>query len=129
MGFKNGAYATVWDIQPRSPKVTVLRISTSKKPHGSDEYVQDFSGFCSCVGETAATAAKGLKVGERIKLGDVETTTSYIKEKDITYTNFAVYSFERVEKTGDSKGQGNDFTNEPEVEGVDDGEVGDGIPW
>ena len=129
MGFKNGAYATVWDIQPKSPKVTVLRLSTSKKPRGEEEYVQDFSGFCSCVGETVATAAKGLKVGDRIKLGEVETTTTYVKEKNVTYTNYAIYSFDKVEPNNNHAGNDKDFANEPEVAGIDEGEEGDGIPW
>lgn len=97
MGFRTGAYAKIWEVQPRTPSVTTLRVSTSKKPKGSDEYVQDFSGFVSCVGSTAAEAAKGLKAGDVIKLGDVDVTTTYVKEKQKEYTNFACFSFEKVE--------------------------------
>lgn len=126
MGFRNGAYATVWDIQPKSPKITVLRLSTSKKPRGSDEYVTDFSGFCACLGETVATAAKGLKVGDKIKLGEVETTSTYNKQTKENYVNYSIFSFERAE-SNQAKPQGN--VDEPEVPGIDDGEVGEEFPW
>lgn len=99
MGFRTGAYAKVWEVHPKTPNVTTLRVSTSKKPKGSDEYVQDFSGFISCLGATAAAAACGLNAGDTIKLGDVEVTTTYVKEKQKEYTNFACFSFEKVEKT------------------------------
>lgn len=126
MGFRNGAYATVWDIKPKSDKVTQIRISVSRKPKGSEEYVQDFSGFCSCLGETVASAAKALQVRDRIKLGDVEVCTTYVKEKDITYTNYNIYSFEKVENN--NSGNAVDYSD-PEIMDVDDVDETEGIPF
>lgn len=123
MGFRTGAYAKVWDIRERTPNITALRISTSKKPRGSDEYVQDFSGYVSCMGETAARAALGLKVGDRIKLGDVEVQTTYVKEKDTTYTNFNVYSFEKAVPVENSPGD--DFNPVDVPNGLED----EGLPF
>lgn len=124
MGFRNGAYATIWEVQPKTPNVTVLRITTSKKPKGQDNYVTDFSGFCSCLGQTSAEAAKGLQRGDRIKLGEVETLTTYIKEKDKTYTNFNIYSFERV-ASGTQQSKQDVYEGVTEVEGDED----EGIPF
>lgn len=45
MGFRDNAYATVWDVQPMSEAMTKARISTSRKNQKTDEYEQDFSGF------------------------------------------------------------------------------------
>ena len=68
----------------------------------------------NCGGKKAAC----LKEGERIKLGDVDVTTKYDKEKKVTYTNFKMFSFE-VE--GDeSSSQTTD--HQPTV---DDGEIDD----
>jgi hypothetical protein len=123
MGFRSGAYAKVWEVNPKTPNVTQLRISISRKPKGSDEYVQDFSGYCGVVGATPATAAKGLTAGDRIKLGDVDVTKTYVKETKKEYTNFTIYSFEKVAEGNkkpsveDQIAVADDFTG-PEDEGI-----------
>lgn len=58
------------------------------------EYETDFSGFVSFLGSAAARKAAGLKERDRIRLGDVDVNNRYDKEKQITYTNFNVFSFE-----------------------------------
>ena len=60
----------------------------------TEEYVEDFSGFVAFVGTAAAKKAASLKEKDRIKLGDVEVTTKYNKEKERLYTNFKCYNFE-----------------------------------
>ena len=94
MGFKTGAYARVWEVSPESDTRTKLRISTSKKNKQTGEYEQDYSGFVMVVGTAAAARALKLKRGDKIRLGDVEVTTRYVKERNTTYTNFTVYTFE-----------------------------------
>ena len=127
MGFRTGAYAKVWDIKPRTPKATALRISTSRKPHGSDQYVQDFGGYVTCLGENAAKAALALKAGDKIKLGDVEVQTTYVKEKDTTYTNFNVFSFEKVSDVQPTPSPTDDPYNPATV--VPDGLEDEGLPF
>ncbi len=94
MGFRTGAYAKVWEVTPMSDTSTKVRMSISRKNKQSGEYEQDFSGFVLAIGTAAAKKAAGLKEGNRIKLGDVDVTTKYDKEKKITYTNFKMFSFE-----------------------------------
>ena len=94
MGVRPGAYATVWEVTPRTQGITSARISTSRKNKQTDSYEQDFGGYVSFVGSIIAQKALSLKPKDRIKIGDCEVTNSYDKEKKITYTNINIYSFE-----------------------------------
>lgn len=118
MGFRTGAYAKVWEVTPMSDTSTKVRMSISRKNKQSGEYEQDFSGFVLAIGTAAAKKAAGLKEGNRIKLGDVDVTTKYDKEKKITYTNFKMFSFELDGE------ESRDSSTEPQPT-VDEGEIDD----
>lgn len=113
MGFRNGSYCTVWTVESKTDAITKARISISKKNKNTGEYVTDFSGFVSFVGSITAQKALKLNEGSRIKLGDVEVTNKYDKEKQVTYTNFAVFSFDELEDNNKS-------TSQPDNENVND---------
>lgn len=121
MGFRTGAYAKIWKVEPFSDTSTKLRISISRKNKQSGEYEQDFSGFVSAIGTAAAKKAACLKEGDKIKLGDVDVTTTYNKDKNITYTNYKIFSFEV--DNGDNPAPKSSNT-EPQP-AVDSGEVDD----
>lgn len=93
MGFRNGAYATIWEVKAGKGNYSDVRLSISKKNKQTDQYETDFSGFVRFIG-TAHQNVGSLKEKDRIKIGDCEVTNSYDKEKKVTYTNFAVFSFE-----------------------------------
>lgn len=118
MGFRTGAYAKVWEVTPMSDTSTKVRMSISRKNKQSGEYEQDFSGFVLAIGTAAAKKAAGLKEGNRIKLGDVDVTTKYDKEKKVTYTNFKMFSFELDGE------EPRDGSTEPQPT-VDEGEIDD----
>lgn len=118
MGFRTGAYAKVWEVTPMSDTSTKVRMSISRKNKQSGEYEQDFSGFVLAIGTAAAKKAAGLKEGNRIKLGDVDVTTKYDKEKKVTYTNFKMFSFELDGE------EHRDSSTEPQPT-VDEGEIDD----
>lgn len=120
MGFRNGAYAKVWKVEPFSDTSVKLRISISRKNKQTGEYEQDFSGFVSAIGTAAAKKAACLKEGDTIKLGDVDVTTKYNKEKDVTYTNYKIFSFDVEGGTAAAK----PASTEPQPS-VDSGEVED----
>ena len=120
MGFRTGAYAKIWKVEPFSDTSTKLRISISRKNKQSGEYEQDFSGFVNAIGTAAAKKAACLKEGDKIKLGDVDVTTTYNKDKNITYTNYKVFSFD-LEESSESAPKA---TTEPQPS-VDSGEVDD----
>lgn len=92
MGFRNGAYATVWETKPGNGNWTDVRLSISRK-NRDGEYETDFSGFVRFIGD-AHTGAAYLGEKSRIKIGECDVTNRYDKEKKVTYTNFAVFSFE-----------------------------------
>ena len=121
MGFRKDAYATVWSVEVKSDTMTRGRISINRKNKQSGEYEQDFSGFVDFVGTAAAHSAASLKERDRIKLGDVDVTNKYDKEKNVTYTNFKIFSFELM-NGGNSGAKANTTSPQPNV---DDGEVDD----
>ena len=112
MGFRKDTYAKVWEIEAISDTRTKIRLSTSRKNKQTQQYEQDFSGFVSFVGSAVAKKAANLKEGALIKLGDVDVTTYYDKEKQKSYTNFSCFSFELRD----------DSVTNSESKSVDDGE-------
>lgn len=122
MGFRTGAYAKIWEVSPFSDTSVKLRLSISRKNKQTGEYEQDFSGFVNAIGTAAAKKAACLKEGDTIKLGDVDVTTKYDKEKKVTYTNYKIFSFEV--DNGTSVSEPKTASNEPQPE-VDGGDADD----
>jgi hypothetical protein len=118
MGFRTGAFTKLWSIEPVRDTITKARVSISKKNKNTGEYESEFDGFIAFVGTAAASKAAKLKEGDRIKLGDVDVTRKYDKEKQKEYINFNVFSFEMA----DSKTSSSPPTVE-RTESVDSGEV------
>ena len=98
-----------------------LRISISRKNKQSGGYERDFSGFVNAIGTAAAKKAACLKEGDTIKLGDVDVTTKYDKQKEVTYTNYKIFSFE---VDGGNAPAAKSSNTEPQPS-VDSGEVDD----
>lgn len=113
MGFREGAYAHVWEVNQRTPRITSVRISISKKNKETGAYDTDFSGFVSVVGSEPAARALELKEGMNIKLGSVDVTNSYNKETRKSYTNFVVFDFEVQESKGGGTGSGGTKSAKP----------------
>lgn len=102
MSFRNGAYATIWAVEPKE-KYTNVRLSTSRK-NRDGTYDQDFGGYVSFIGD-AHTAASGLKEKDRIKILECSATSRYDKAKNTTYHNYQVYSFEPAESRSQQAAQ------------------------
>ena len=98
MGFRQGAYATVWEVESVTDTMTKARISVSRKNKDTERYEQDFGGFVIFSGTAAAAKAKKLKMMDRIKLGDVDVTNRYVKDKGREYTDFKVFSFDIMDR-------------------------------
>lgn len=118
MGFRSGTFAKVWEVEPMGDTKTKLRISTSFKNKQTDQYEQDYSGYVICYGTAVARQAAALQQGDRIKLGDVDVTTRYDKDKKITYTNFKMFSFEQPD--GNSSNGSSNSPESPAYEGASD---------
>lgn len=122
MGFRSGSYATIWSVDPVSDVQTKARISVSRKNKQNGEYETEFSGFVSFFGTAAAKKAAYLKEKDRIKIGDCDVKTHYDKEKNITYYNFNIFSFE---VQGNNAGGNTNTSTRDVVPDVDDGEIDD----
>lgn len=94
MGFRQGAFATVWSIEPYSDTFTKGRISVSKKDKETGSYETTFSGFVAFIGTSAANKALKLREKDRIRLGDVDVTTKYEPDTGKVFTNFKIFSFQ-----------------------------------
>lgn len=120
MGFRNGSYAKVWNVEALSETKTKLQISVSRKNKQTGELDKEFSGFVMCMGTACAKKAAMLKKGDSIKLGDVDVTTTYDKEKKKEYVNYKCFSFEN------SAGVGTQAVDHSDPQpAVDSGEVED----
>ena len=124
MGFRTGSYATIWSVESATDTRTKARISISRKNKQTGEYDTDFSGFVDFIGTAAARKALTLKEKDRIRLGDVDVTNNYNKEKNITYTNFKIFSFEIQAEINSGGGGNSGFNTEPQ-RAVDSGEIDD----
>lgn len=114
MGFRTGAYASVFSVKRGNGNYYDVNITTSHKDRSSGNYVRDFGAFVRFAGDAANVVARfdgksskdnGNRPLVRVRLGDVDTTNTYNAAKGITYTNHVVFTCEEVEST--SVGGGN----------------------
>ena len=103
MGFRSGAFCSVWSVEPGQGNFTKVRLSISRKNKDTGVYEDEFSGFVTFIGEAHAKAGR-LKERDRIKLGDIDVTRRYDKEKNREYYNFKVFSFEMADAPGQQNG-------------------------
>lgn len=108
MGFRNGAYARIWEKSTQNitygagKKFTkyMVRLSISKKGN-DDKYYQQFSGFAELKGD-ALEEMRGVKIPENggltVRLGDVDLENSYNQESGITYWTPIIWSFDHSEE-------------------------------
>ena len=107
MGFRQGSFCTCWQITPGPGNFTKVRLSTSRKNKETGEYEQDFSGYVMMIGHAHAKAQK-LKERDRIRLGEVDVSNRYDKERQKEYTDFKCFDFEmadEVQRNGGGAGR------------------------
>lgn len=111
MGFRQDArFVKIWGIEDKG-NYHLVSLSSSKKSKETNQYETDFSNkFVKFIG-SAHNSAFDLKVGDTIKLGNCEVTNKYDKEKNVTYTNYLVYSFEKEGNNSNINKSGNRFIN------------------
>lgn len=130
MGFRNDSYASVFSVKPVSDAMTRGNICISRKNRQTGNYEQDFSGFVTFIGTEVAKKAAQLKCEKtkpaRIKLGQVDVSTYYDREKQKEYVNYKVFSFDVAGENNSTPIQASPVqTSDPEPAGVDDGEIDD----
>lgn len=108
MGFRNGAYATVWEVKQGNGNYSDARISISRKNKDTGEYRTEFNAWVRLIGQ-AHKDANMLERRSRIRIGECDVTNKYDKEKEVTYMNYAIFGFE------DANGDGNGSKPAPTV--------------
>ena len=139
MGFRNGAWMSVFGVYPKTNGVTQIRGCTSRKRRDTGEYETDFSGFCSCIGNDVAQKALQLHPTEghpvRIHLGDVEVKQTFEMVNGISqpkYTNYNIYSFDLgAEGNGGATPPPKSYTDQLEAayDGIVDDADEEGLPF
>ena len=117
MGFRVGYIAKCWQIIPGNGNYTKVRLSTSKKNRDTGEYEQDFSGFVMMIGRANAKAQR-LQEGDRIKLGEIDVTTTYNRDQGKEYVNYKCFDFDPADDAPNQQRPSNVDSNP--VEGDDD---------
>ena len=128
MGFRSDAYAKIWEVKPNtSGRSTSVRLSISKKVCDG-QYEDDFSGWVTFIA-TANDRAAGLKSGDRIKLGDVDVSSKYNRDKKESAYSFKVFSFEMADGSqGAAKSSGKAKNKGSSLDAVEDGDLPDDFP-
>lgn len=124
MGFRNEAWATVWEVKQGRGNWMDVQLSISQK-NKNGEYETKFSRYCMFINEARVKAEK-LKPKDRIRLTSVDVETSYNKETGKEYINFKVFGFDYgdEDKTGKKPANGKQVPDNPLEEG-DTGELDD----
>jgi len=125
MGFRSGVFCKCWSVESVTDTFTKGRISISRKNRQTDEYEDEFSDFVMFCGSGAARKALSLQPGDRIKIGDVDVTRKYVKDKDKAYYNFKIFSFETQEEVDTGKKMEQEFASQ----GVSRSEETDDLPF
>lgn len=129
MGWRTGAYATVWAHRDKegkqrvvdaiSDRMATVRISISRKDKNTGEYNTEFSKFVKFIGTGAVRKAMTLKERDRIKLLEIDyyetPKVPQPKTEDDYYKNWVIYDFEIQDR--DSR------YSQPQQSAVDSGEV------
>jgi hypothetical protein len=134
MGFRKGAWMSVFGVYPKTAGITQIRGCISRKNRDTGAYEMDFSGFCSCVGNETAQKALQLHPTAQhpvnIQLGDVEVKQTFKTvdgKQQVEYTNYNIYDFNLSDTVGNAAPAS--APPNPAYEGLSD-DVGDeGLPF
>lgn len=120
MGFRNGAYLTLWEINDKG-NYADCRCSASKKNKQTNQYETDWSGFCRFIGKAHDVVIALSGEHPRVKIGECEVSNNYSKEKNITYTNYAVFTCEAADEPQQTQAQPQSKENYEDFLNIPDG--------
>ena len=102
MGFRQNAYARIWNLEKGKGNYMVADMSTSKKD-ANGEYVKDWANkFVRLIGNAAKEAEK-MSAPCNVRIGECDVTNHYDAEKRQTYTNYLIFTFAEDDNGGDKK--------------------------
>lgn len=100
MGFRNNAYATVWESKPGKGNYNDIKLQISKKKQNG-EYETEFSGWVRFVGEAKNLGLMAEKT--RIQIRSCDITNYYNKEKNQMFWNPVVFEADIVDGNRSAK--------------------------
>lgn len=125
MGFRQNGFCSVWSVEPsKTGKTTRVRLSSSRKNKMTNEWEQDFSGFCTFIGK-AHEMAKTLQAKDRIKILECDVSTTYDKDNQKEYVNYKVFDFEMADGSSASQNASKSGGKKKPPIATDDGDVGE----
>jgi len=101
-GNYRGTYATVWAVEQKGSFVKG-RISTSSK-NQDDTYTN--SNWFVTFGKNCSEKALKLNERDRIFIKDLKLENIYVADKNQSYLNFNIYSFDMADSVGTGTGTG-----------------------
>lgn len=116
MGFRNNAYATVWESKPGKGNYNDLKLQISRKNQQTNQYEQEFSGWVRFVGKAKDLGLLPSKT--RIKLLSTDVTNHFDREKNQMYWNPVVFEAELADGSTAPTPKEDDFINIPD--GIDE---------
>lgn len=98
-GFRDGAYAKVWEIKESSSgKSMNLKISISSKDKTTGNYKTTFSSWITAAG-AAYEKAKTIEKGMKIQLAECNVTNEWDREKKEGHTYFTIFDLNIADNT------------------------------
>lgn len=92
MGLRKGWRAKIWAVDVKD-NYTIAEMSTSTK-NKDGVYEKDWYNKHVLLVDDAHKA--GVKVGDLVAIGDFEVRNRYDKDKNTTYTDYKIFSFDNV---------------------------------
>ena len=128
---------SVFAVYPNesSNKVCQILGTTSVKRRDTGEYENDFSAFCSCVGEAVTKKALALKPSKtkpvKIRILDSEVKHTFKgtgADRKVEYINYNIYDFDFGDDEVANQTMKEVDTN-PAYEGLSDDPDDEGLPF
>lgn len=126
MGFRQGAYAKIWQIK-NDGKYPRIQISVDRKEKDSDPpvYNKEFSGWATLFGN-AQKNVDSISERDTIKINSCDVTTYYDKGREVEYVNYKIFDFELA---GNKVTTNNVEKVEPEKTTVEETDNDDALPF
>lgn len=105
MGFRTGAYLTIWgDGNNYGGNYVCKQVSANRRNKETGEYEVSFRGFARFIGK-AADVVRDLPVKSKVKVIDCDVTSFYKRDTNTTTFTFTVFDCETLDKESSASPQ------------------------
>lgn len=119
---RKGSYVSIWNVRKGNGNYHDVQISCSRKRKDTGEYARDFNGYVRFCGPASDAIAshEGFNAKDngnqplKIRLGDIDISNNYNKEKGTTYWNVVVFNYENSDEAHQMNQNANNPVDVPE---------------